>query len=72
VGDAGDDEEFVRVITSYEDKGVEYLVRLFVVFSLTESDVVEYEAGYTDTPLHSFASFAFSVSRSISFGVRDR
>ena len=69
MGDAGDDEEFVRVITSYEDKGVEYLVRLSVAFSLTESDVVEYEAAYTHTPTH---SHAFSLSRSISFGVRDR
>lgn len=26
LGDAGDDEEFVRVITSYEENGVEYLI----------------------------------------------
>ncbi len=34
LGDANEDEEFVRVITSYQENGVEYLVSFTLLFEL--------------------------------------
>jgi len=47
LGDAGDDEEFVRVITSYEDNGVEYLITepLEPVLIITKADTTKKSSG---------------------------